>query len=209
MEKLLDTNNYIQKSRISKLKLRKICYLFSQDYTASQTALKIKVSRNTINSYYKILRSLLLKQEDLKIDEFLKNNEYSNESLNIKYIKPSNKNCQELIYFIEFKKRVFILDKEKKSFNRIKDFLKIDEQENIFNKRINCIKVLFNQNSNKYLILKHLHTANDLNEFTKNRLKRFRGLNKNNIFEHVKESQIRFSSNNTYVYNTLVKYFIT
>ena len=82
MENLTQINKYIQRSKITKLTLKKICYFFSKDYTASKTALNTKLSRETINTYYKILRFLLLKQEDINIQDFLKEAKYHNESLN-------------------------------------------------------------------------------------------------------------------------------
>ena len=49
----------LKNSRISDYKLKKILHYFVEDYTATETAQKTKLNRNTINRYYKIFRNII------------------------------------------------------------------------------------------------------------------------------------------------------
>ena len=58
MSRLENKNIITNKIKIETSQLKKICYFFSKDFTASQTANKLNISRQTINSYYKIFREI-------------------------------------------------------------------------------------------------------------------------------------------------------
>jgi len=192
--------NYLKNAKIKDKKLEQICYYFAKDYTASQTAVSLNLSRQTINNYYKIIRILLLqKQEELIL--FLKKNNFCDNSFNIKYIK-LNKN---IFYFIECNEKVFILDTEQNFLPNIDIFIE-QKLKNLFqgNKKTNSAKVLFSKNTNKYLITKFFKSENTMEEFVNTRLKKFRGLNKTNLQLQVKESQFRFNYSQEYLYNTLI-----
>lgn len=49
----------LKNSRISNYKLKKILHYFVEDCTATETAKKTKLNRNTINRYYKIFRKII------------------------------------------------------------------------------------------------------------------------------------------------------
>lgn len=49
----------LKNSRISDYKLKKILHYFVEDSTATETAQKTKLNRNTINRYYKIFRKIV------------------------------------------------------------------------------------------------------------------------------------------------------
>ena len=78
MSNIKTTNIINSKTKIEATKLKEICYFFSEDFTASQTSKKLKISRQTINTYYKIFRELLFNELFL-----IKNNQ----NLAISYIK--------------------------------------------------------------------------------------------------------------------------
>ena len=105
MENITQINNYIKRSKITKLKLKKICYFFSKDYTASQTAKELNLSRQTINNYYKIIRILLIDKQD-KLIKLMKDYCFCDKSFNIKYIKTSS----SFRYFIECNEKVIFID---------------------------------------------------------------------------------------------------
>ena len=79
MSRLENPNIISNKLKIETSSIRKICYFFSKDFTASQTAIKLNISRQTINNYYKIFREALF---DSYI--YLQTNEID---LNITYMK--------------------------------------------------------------------------------------------------------------------------
>ena len=50
MSRLENKNIITNKIKIETSQLKKICYFISKDFTASQTAEKLNISRQTINS---------------------------------------------------------------------------------------------------------------------------------------------------------------
>ena len=67
-----------------------ICYFFSEDFTASQTSKKLKISRQTINTYYKIFRELLFNElfliknnQNLAISDIMHISEYSDSNVGV------------------------------------------------------------------------------------------------------------------------------
>lgn len=176
----LKTINLINKrTKIEGKKIRDIFSYFSEDCTATQTAKKLNISRQTVNSYYKIFRELLFNQLF-----FIKKN-----NLNISYLRVN----QKIYYYLE---DIFIyIEKNDPQFEEINDLLKNDI-ENIFlkNKKINAVKLLYNNNQKKFIILGFYKTSKNLEDFINIRLKKFRGINKENISIHIKESLFRFNN---------------
>ena len=169
-----------KKSKIEREKIRDIFSYFSEDCTATQTAKKLNISRQTVNSYYKIFRELLFNQLF-----FIKKN-----NLNISYLRVN----QKIYYYLE---DIFIyIEKNDPQFEEINDLLKNDI-ENIFlkNKKINAVKLLYNNNQKKFIILGFYKTSKNLEDFINIRLKKFRGIKKENISIHIKESLFRFNNN--------------
>ena len=89
MSKLENENIITNKIKIEISQLKIICYFFSKDFTASQTAKAINISRQTINNYYKIFREIAFNNgfSQKCVDKFidLNNSEDidSNELLNL------------------------------------------------------------------------------------------------------------------------------
>ena len=100
MSRLENKNIITNKIKIETSQLKKICYFFSKDFTASQTAEKLNISRQTINSYYKIFREILF-------DSYI-NSKNGEIDLNITYMKIYEKN----IYFLQEENKIVLLDKE-------------------------------------------------------------------------------------------------
>ncbi len=82
----------IKNSKLTSSKLEKLSLCFTQDLTASQTAKKLDISRQTVNSYYKKIRFHLISNEK-KIT--CKN------SCLLKYINFNN----EIMFFLKMKRK--------------------------------------------------------------------------------------------------------
>jgi len=192
--------SYLKNAKIQEETLKKICYCFVEDYTAIQTANKLSLSRQTINNYYKILRTLLIcKQEEL-IDS-IQRSSVCNNSFSIKYLKIT----KNIYFLLQCNEKIFILNEDSQFLPKLEKFIEIEIKELLLNKsKNNCAQVLFNQKEEKYLITKLYKTVNPMQDFMDQRLKKFRGLNKKNIEIHLKESQFRYNYSSTYLYETLI-----
>ena len=90
MSNIKTTNIINSKTKIEATKLKEICYFFSEDFTASQTSKKLKISRQTINTYYKIFRELLFNElfliknnQNLAISYIMHISEYSDSNVGV------------------------------------------------------------------------------------------------------------------------------
>ena len=192
--------SYLKNSKINPNVLKKICYYFSKDYTAIQTSKLLSISRQTVNSYFKILRNLLLQKQD-ELTYLLKKANFCYDHFFIQYIKSGS----HISYFLLCNKKIFILHDNQLLFPNIQKFIQ-EKIEGPFsnNKKINSAKVLFNKKEHKYLLL-HLNNQNThVQEFIQKRLKKFRGLNPTSLQLHLKESQFRYNYSEEFLYSTLL-----
>ncbi len=60
----------MSRNKLSKYYKRKILFYFSHELTATQTANLLKISSNTINRYYRVIRECIAEYEDRQIHEF-------------------------------------------------------------------------------------------------------------------------------------------
>lgn len=193
--------NYLKNAKIQDKMLEKICFYFAKDFTASQTAVELKLSRQTINNYYKIIRNLLLeKQEELIL--FMKNNNLCQNSFSIKYIKSGS----NISYFIECNEKVYILENNTLFLPEIEKSIEQSLNTKLLkNSKANSAKVIFNIKDKRYLITNLYKSHNYMQEFIDKRLKKFRGLNKENFSLHLKESQFRYNYSQEFLYKTITK----
>ena len=200
MSKLELINKYLKNAKITQNQLKKICHCFAYDFTASKTAEKTGLSRQTINSHYKMLREFL-------IDTYLMKNEKSNfnqKSFLLKYI---NLNAQT-IYYLQDNETQIILDENDTELQDIINFVKITIKDKLKNhSKANTARILYHEPQKEYFVSTYLNSEDTLEMFIYNRLKKFRGLTKNNIKLHIKESIIRFNTNETFLYNSLSTIF--
>lgn len=197
MSKLEFINNHIKNTKLEKEKLELICNCFINDLTASQTANKVGLSRQTINSYYKIIRTYLIDQQNMS-DSLYLSTCLNNDSLTIKYFIYNSKP----IFFIENDSTIYFINEENKILNKLNQFIENNLKDSLINhKRANCARILLNANNNEYYVSSFLKTSNCVETFITDRLKKFRGINKTNYTTHIKESFIR--------YNHTEKSFIT
>lgn len=196
MSRLENTNIITNKIKIETSAIRKICYFFSKDFTASQTATKLNISRQTINAYYKIFREALF-------DSYI----YSQTNgidLNITYMKIYEKN----IYFLEEKNKTFLLDEESFISLNLNNFIKDKLEQTLENnKKINSVRIIYNEHTKNFTILGYYNSSNDLEEFINNRLKKFRGIKKENLTNHIQESFFRFNHSSDEINKKILTYF--
>jgi transposase-like protein len=196
MTRMENKNIITNKIKIETSQVKKICYFFSKDFTASQTAEELKISRQTINSYYKIFREILFDSYIyLKKDEII---------LNITYMRIYEKN----IYFLEKRNEIFLLDKENLIFPNINIFIQNKiEQTLINNKKINSVRVVYNKYTKNFTILGFYSGNTNVQNFVDTRLKKFRGIKKENLHNHIKESFFRFNNPNIQIYEKILNHF--
>ncbi|RXJ99209.1 hypothetical protein CRU98_07560 [Arcobacter sp. CECT 8986] len=186
----------LNSKKIELTKIEDIYKYFIQDFTASDTAKEVNLSRQTINKYYKDFRNLLLSKTQNRFD--ITN---TSQECIILYSYSFNKID---FYYIEHKNKYYYLDKEdiknKELFNLIED--KIKEKLNN-HKKANAVKILYNKNKNSYFILGYLNSSKNINDYISKRLKKFRGINKNNYKMYLEESFIRYNTNKAHLLNIL------
>lgn len=201
MSKLEFINNYLKNAKISTLQLKKLCHCFAHDLTASQTAKKLGVSRQTINCYYKMIREFLIEEQD----NIQNNKDFEKHSFSLKYI---NLNSQ-IIYYIQHNDSEYILDEKTKNLSKIFSFVNLNIKDVLItHRKANTARILYHLPQDEYFVATYLQSSNKLEEFINTRLKKFRGLNKNNNILHVKESILRYNSNEASLLNSLSKIFI-
>lgn len=201
MSKLELINKYLKNAKITTKQLKKICHCFAHDFTASNTAKELGLSRQTINCYYKMIREFLIEKQD----SMIVNDTFDTSCFSLKYI---NVNTQ-IIYYIQDNDTQYILDETNENFKKIHNFINLDIKDTLISHRkANTARILYHSPGDEYFVATYLHSTNKLEEFINTRLKKFRGLNKNNNIVHIKESIIRYNNNETFLYNSLTRIFI-
>lgn len=192
MSRLENKNIITNKIKIEISQLKIICYFFSKDFTASQTAKAINISRQTINNYYKIFREIAFNNLN-----YIEQNEAI---LNITHLKIYEKN----IYLLQKENQLILLDKENIFLKNIQNEL----QENlIHHKKANSVRIIYNGYTKKFTILGYFICDNKIEEFITTRLKKFRGIKKENLYCHIKESFFRFDHTNDEIYKKVLTHF--
>lgn len=195
------TNIQIKNAKIKSHNIAMICYYFSKDYTAIQTASLIGCSRQTVNHYYKIFRTKILEQNNL--ENFRKNKFLENQNLlEIKHINIYKHN----IFYVQTIYGIFVLNNQNNIDLKLKDFIKDNLEVSLpKHKKANCARVLHNKQNDTYLISAYLKSDNILEEFLLSRLKKFRGINKNNFYSHLNESIFRYNNKNKNLYTKILE----
>jgi len=202
MSKLELINKYLKNAKINTKQLKKICYCFAHDFTASNTAKELGLSRQTINSYYKMIREFLIEEQD----KIQLNDSFDKNCFSLKYI---NVNTQ-VIYYIQYNDTQYILDDKNKKLQKILNFVRSNVKDTLISHRkANTARILYHSPQDEYFVSTFLHSHNKLEEFINTRLKKFRGLNKNNNILHIKESIIRYNNNEDFLFNSLTKILIS
>jgi transposase-like protein/predicted DNA-binding protein (UPF0251 family) len=194
MSRLKDLNLTNNKMKIERNELKEICNSFSKDFTATQTASRLNISRQTINNYFKIFRELLFNKIIIEKNIFT--------NLSISYIRVN----QEYFYYIE--NDFILLSPDNPFFSQLNNFIKKHLHKILIrNKKINKVKLIYTQHKKDYLIMGYYNSSKDLENFINKRLKKFRGLNKENIYIYIQESIFRFKNDEKILNNKLIEIF--
>lgn len=186
----------VKNAKVKSKYIDKICYCFSEDYTAIQTAKETGYSRQTINHYYKLIRTKVT-ENNILFDYRVIENVLKQNYIEIKHLNIYNYN----IFFIETKEGIFILnDKLVLPFNLAKFIEQNIESSLINHKKANSVRILYNKENNSYVTSGFFKSDNRFELFLRDRLRKFRGINKNNFYLHLKESLFRYNYNNTDIY---------
>lgn len=174
---IIEISDYqIYNSKLSSHKINEICLCFCMDLTASQTAKYVGLSRQTINHYYKIIRAVL-PQESLSSP--LK-------SLTVGYIM-----IQHQTYFYAKKEESYLyIDQKSQLYSDLYDEYLLPLTQH---SKANSIRLIYNAYTQKHTSLGYFHHNTDLNDFITTRLKKFRGLKKESLEQHIQESILRFN----------------
>jgi transposase len=197
-------NKMLKRSHLSEKTCREIIQLFSDDLTATQIAGITSVSRVTINNYLKLIRTHIAKHCEEQIpDDHNKN--HSPHS----YLQPVQKTLpaeDNNVYYGFYKDNGNVFTEELHAID--KSGIRALQQATILQR----------QEATHLGELLRYHAIADFDEWrlyrvdtaagngksyhddisvfwgnTRNRLLKFRGLNKNTLYLHVKESEFRFN----------------
>ncbi|GAC1432629.1 MAG: transposase [Chitinophagaceae bacterium] len=195
-------NKMLKRSHLSEKTCREIIQLFSEDLTATQIAGITNVSRVTINNYLKLIRTHIAWHcEEQSHDDFHKNG-----AAHLSH-QPTHRNMAEdnNMYYGFYKMNGNVFTRELHAIDRSviralqATLLHLQENEYFdqlvryhaiadFDKwRLYRVDPAAGNEKNYY---------DDITVFwgnTRNRLLKFRGMNKNTLYLHVKESEFRFN----------------
>ncbi|RXJ60316.1 hypothetical protein CRV04_04760 [Candidatus Marinarcus aquaticus] len=146
------------------------------DLTASQTAKYVGLSRQTINHYYKIMRAALPQE---MVDKPIK-------SLSVGYMIIQN----QAYFYAKQEENYFYIEMNSSLFNDLYETYLFPLTHHT---KANCIRLIYNAYTQKYISLGYFRHDLALNDFISTRLKKFRGLKKESHALHFKESILRFN----------------
>ena len=194
---------YIKNAKIKSDYIYKICDCFIKDYTAMQTAQETGFSRQTINHYYKIIRTKIMEQtileQSLNTSKIVIENE-----IEVKHINIYNHN----IFVVDNKKGIFILNNQSLLPNNLSLYLEKNIKNKLINhKKANSVRILYNKENNTYITLGFFKSDNDFELFFNTRLRKFRGVNKNNFHMHLNETLFRYNTKTSDIFQKTINCF--
>lgn len=218
-------NRYFIRSRISEKKFREIIKLFSVDLTALQIASLTKINRNTINSILKKIREKIA-QNCERQNSFNKKEPELNEVYVGTRCIPGEKNKGKVIMF-GLKKRsgevytqiikncsketLFSFIKEKLSLPPVIYMDGFKRYDNFVNMAYKKFYRFYHSNNKlaveigiKNNITNHINGVKNFWGITKMRLSKFRGINKQTFYLHLKECEFRFNNRGKDLYKILL-----
>ena len=203
MSNLENTTIQIKNAKIDSDNINKICLYFSKDYTASQTAKEIGFSRQTINHYYKLIRNKIA-QDNMIFDFKAIKNILVQNYIEIKHINIYNHN----IFYTQSNEGIFILNEQSSLPIALSIYFDEHIKDSLVqHKKANSVRILYNRDNNSYITSGFFKSDNHFEEFVHNRLRKFRGINKNNFYLHLKESLFRYNYNTEEIYKKIIYNF--
>lgn len=198
-------NKMIKRSHLSEKKCREIIQLFSEDLTATQIANITGVSRVTINNYLKLIRTQIAKHCEEQNPRYyntgvipaLRNGGEGNEPCSVAYYGFFRFNGNILVDCLKHIDKAGIQELQRTRLlngndNRANDeLMKYHAIADFDGWRLHRIDTSNTVNGKSHV--------DDISVFwgnTKSRLLKFRGLNKNTLYLHVKECEFRYNYRN-------------
>lgn len=220
-------NRYLKGAHISEKKVFELLRLFSEDLNATQIAEISGISRITVNAYLKMIRRLLAEHSEeesrsrISFHTPILSNGNQQEHLN-GHDKPTNGNGQHLngnglkhgrpIYGItEVNSNVYAIELEDYDPEMVHDWLK----KKYLPGGTDHILCQFNALADFNTLTLYRTGLNDrsgqrdgLDHFwamIRSRMTKFRGLNSNTLFLHVKETEFRYNNRDKEMFEMLLK----
>lgn len=215
-------NRYLKGAHISERKVKELLKLFCEDLTATQIANITAISRITVNAYLKLLRTQIAQYCDEQNPTLVQNRsafylDFYNNNLEASDVHPSvPKKPLYGIYKVDAKIHTDELSALQNSW--MHDWLKrkvtVDEN-NIHQNRLALYAAIADFNSVKIYRTQFQPGPNGklripMDEYDvfwgmlKSRLIKFRGLNRNTLLLHVKETEFRYNNRNSDLYDVLL-----
>ena len=193
----------IKNAKVKSHIISEICYCFSNDYTAIQTASQTGYSRQTINHYYKMFRNKII-ERNILAEYNISSKILNSRSIEIKHLNIYNHD----VFYIESEMGIFILDNQSNLPNKLSTFIEKNIRTTLINhKKANCVRILQNIECNSFITSGYFKASNSFEEFLHERLKKFRGINKNNFYIHLNESLFRYNQREKGIYEEILYSF--
>lgn len=215
-------NKYIKHAHISEVKFRAVLNCFSQDFTASQTTLLTRISRNTINRLFAQFRlrilNLTTNQEGLDGEVEVDESYFGARRVRGKRGRGANGKVP-VIGLLKRQGKVYTQVVKNCTKQQLMPIIqgKILEQTTIYTDGWRSYDSLVLNGYQHYRILHHENEfargKNHVNgiesfwSYTKRRLNKFNGIHKTKFLLHLKESEFRFNNRGGMMYKVLLKDF--
>jgi len=209
---MTQVNRYKKRSHISEYKFRQIVRHFSLDLTASQIAKLTNINRNTINKYLMQIRQNIAEycEQQSPFSGEIEVDESYFGARRVKGIRGRGARGKTIVFGI--------FQRNGKVYTEIVPDCKSKTLQAIIRGKVSIESVIHSDTWRGYSSLvdlgyqKHYRVKHGINEFVngkshingiesfwafaKTRLSKFRGLNKNTFYMHLKESEFRFNHRN-------------
>jgi transposase len=199
-------NKMLKRSHLSEKTCREIIQLFSDDLTATQIAGITSVSRVTINNYLKLIRTHIAKHCEDQTQEDYNRKNISSAVSHSAIVKRNVSSDENNVYYGFYKMNGNVFTEElhaidKSGIRALQQATMLHRQENgHFAELVRYHAIADFDEWRLYRVDanaaggKNLH--DDISVFwgnTRSRLLKFRGMNKNTLYLHVKESEFRYN----------------
>lgn len=198
-------NKLLKGGHLSEKKCREILQLFSEDLTATQIADISGVSRVTVNNYFKLLRTMIALHSDVSLGDIRKTavEDYFN--------TPTGEAPPGYFGVLRQNDRVYLQWLKSYCGETVRKVLADEVVEDEIATHLAQFDAITEcSNWDLHWVKKPQKIPQDqLTDiarfwaYTKTRLQKFRGLNKNTLYLHIKECEFRFNSRNNDVLSRL------
>lgn len=213
-------NKFLKGAHISERKVRELLKLFAEDLTATQIANISGISRITVNAYLKLIRTHIAKYCEERNPVHYNNGTFAFLPLEAP-VQSQAKNgvvVKKSFYGIFKQDDIIYTDKLNVDYTWLTDWLKgkIDAEPGMVEKhRLDLYNGIVDFNTVKLFRINNAYSGftkgrSQIDEIDlfwgmlKSRLVKFRGLNGNTLYLHVKETEFRYNFRNEDMFELLV-----